>query len=202
MTAQLSPQAALLLVDIQQGFDEHEYWGPRNNPDAEDCAASLLMAWRHAGRPVAYAQHHSQNPASPLHPSKIGVAINTKVAPLDHEPVMQKSVNSAFIGTQLESWLREHDVDQIVIAGLTTNQCVETTTRMANNLGLDPVLVEDACAANDLTGPDGKVWPAAMIHAMSVANLHAEFATIMRTTDLIPLLEVEEAVSTPRSGHP
>lgn len=189
MERDISPRAALLLVDIQQGFDDHAYWGPRNNPDAEHQAARILAAWRLSGRPVVYAQHHSVNPDSPLHPSKPGVAINSMVAPLGSEPIFQKSVNSAFIGTELETWLHDHDVDQLFIAGLTTNQCVETTTRMAGNLGFDPILVEDACACNDLTGPDGTMWPAATIHAMSVANLHAEFATVTTTRDLLSRLE-------------
>lgn len=187
----LSSHAALLLIDIQQGFDDHAYWGPRNNPDAEHRAADILAAWREAGRPVVYAQHLSVNPASPLYPSKPGVAINRLIAPLATEPVFQKSVNSAFIGTDLESWLHDHQIEQLLIAGLTTNQCVETTTRMAGNLGFDAILLEDACACNDLTGPDGTVWPAATIHAMSIANIHAEFGTVMTTEDVMSMLATD-----------
>jgi nicotinamidase-related amidase len=192
MSEQLSPQATLILIDIQQGFDD-PYWGPRNNPDAERRAADLLAAWRRSGRPVVHIQHLSVNPASPLHPSRPGVAL--QMTPIDGEPVMQKSVNSAFIGTDLEGWLRERDIDQVVLAGLTTNHCVETSTRMAGNLGFNPILVEDACASFDLTGPDGQTWPAATIHAVTLANLHVEFATVMTTDELIPMLDISERVS-------
>lgn len=192
MNDYLSLHATLILIDIQQGFDD-PYWGPRNNPDAERRAANLLAAWRQSGRPVVHVQHLSRNPASPLHPSRPGVELQMR--PVGDEPVMQKSVNSAFIGTELEPWLREREIDQVVVAGLTTNHCVETTTRMAGNLGFNPILVEDACATFDRTGPDGQTWPAATIHAVTLANLHDEFATIMTTDDLIPMLSVHEDVS-------
>lgn len=175
---------ALILIDIQEGMDD-PYWGKRNNPNAESNAARLLETWRTTDRPLVHIQTLSTREYSPLHPSKSGVAIKSEVAPLGHEVVMQKSVNSAFIGTDLEQWLRERGITQVVIAGLTTNHCVDTTTRMAGNLGFNPVLVEDAAATFDLTGPDGSHWDAATVHAMTIANLHGEFAAIMTTDEVI-----------------
>ncbi len=179
---------ALVLIDIQQGFAD-PVWGPRNNLDAEHNASRLLTAWRERGMPLVHIQHRSVMPASPLRPGQSGVEFNPLVTPLDGEPVMTKSVNSAFIGTDLETFLRERDTSAIVIAGLTTNHCVETTTRMAGNLGFNPILVEDACATFDRTGPDGTVWPAATIHAVTLANLHEEFAAIATTTEVLAGLE-------------
>lgn len=184
MTYGLSLDTALILVDIQQGMDD-PYWGQRNNPNAESNAARLLETWRATNRPLVHIQNLSTHEYSPLHPSKAGIAIKPEVAPLDGEVVMQKSVNSAFIGTDLEQWLRDRGVTQVVIAGLTTNHCVDTTTRMAGNLGFNPILVEDAAATFDLTGPDGSHWDAAIVHAITIANLHSEFATVMSTDDLI-----------------
>ncbi len=181
----LPERAALLLIDIQQGFDDHAYWGPRNNPDAERNAARLLAFWREAGLPVVHIQHQSVEPDSPLRPDRPGVAIQEIVQPLPDEPVFPKSVNSAFIGTGLEEHLRQHDIDAVVICGLTTNHCVDTTTRMAGNLGFQTRLVEDACATFDRVGPDGHVWPAETIHAVSLANLQGEFATIVTTDDVL-----------------
>lgn len=178
-------RAALLLVDIQQGFDDHTYWGPRNNPDAEHNAARLLATWRANGMPIVHLQHQSVEPNSPLRPDRPGVAIQDVVAPLSEEPVLPKSVNSGFIGTGLEDHLRQNDIDTVVICGLTTNHCVETTTRMAGNLGFDTWLVSDACATFDRIGPDGQVWPAETIHAVSLASLHGEFATVITTDELL-----------------
>ena len=176
---------ALVLIDIQQAFLDDAYWGPRNNPDAERNAARLLEAWRAAGLPVFHIQHQSVEPGSPLRPDRPGVAFQEVVAPLPGEPVLPKSVNSGFIGTELENRLRADGINDVVICGLTTNHCVETTTRMAGNLGFETWLVGDACATHDRTGPDGRVWPAETIHAVSLASLHGEFATVVSTDDVL-----------------
>jgi nicotinamidase-related amidase len=187
MAESLNPNTALILIDIQEGFDDPR-WGPRNNPDAEANAARLLNAWRGSGRPLVHIQHHSTEPDSTLRPGQPGVEFKRELAPGPGEPVMTKSVNSAFIGTGLEGFLRERDIDQVVITGLTTNHCVETTTRMAGNLGFNPILVSDATATFDRTGPDGITWPAATIHAVSLANLHGEFAEIATTDEMLARL--------------
>lgn len=187
MTEALDHNVALILVDIQQGFDDPS-WGPRNNPDAEANAARLLTAWRQTGRPVVHIQHRSILPESVLRPDQPGVVFKETVAPRDGEPILAKTVNSAFIGTGLEGYLHDCGIDQVVVVGLTTNHCVETTTRMAGNLGFNPILVSDATATFDRVGPDGTTWPAATMHAVTLANLNGEFAVIATTTDLLARL--------------
>ncbi len=175
---------ALILVDIQQGLDD-PWYGVRNNPDAEQHASRLLQHWRGQQWPIVHIQHLSTNPESPLFPGKPGVPHKPEVAPAANEPVMTKNVNSGFIGTDLEHWLRENGIEQVVIAGLTSNHCVETTTRMAGNLGFEAVLAHDACAAHDLTGPDGTHYSADMVHAVSLANIASEFAEVLSSDDVI-----------------
>lgn len=180
---------ALILIDIQQGFDDLKYWGPRNNPGAEANAAKLLQAWRASGRPVFHVQHRSTTPVSPLRPGQPGCDFKPEVKPLPGEPVIGKSVNSAFIGTDLEAQLRKQRIDTVVIAGLTTAHCVSTTTRMAGNLGFRAFLVADACATNARTGHDGRSHDAESVHAMELAALHGEFAEVMDTGALLAVLE-------------
>jgi nicotinamidase-related amidase len=176
--------AALVLIDVQKGFDE-PYWGARNNPDAEKKIAGLLNAWRKTRRPVFHVQHLSTLAKSPLHPSKPGSEIKEEVRPAANEPVFQKSVNSAFIGTQLEETLRKQNIKTLVITGLTTPHCVSTSARMAGNLGFEVYLVGDAIAAFDVTGPDGTRYPAEEVHRMSLATLHDEFGTVVNSKDVL-----------------
>jgi nicotinamidase-related amidase len=182
-----TPQIALLLIDIQQGLDDPK-WGERNNPNAEQQIAAMLAAWRRAKWPVIHVQHMSQRPTSPLRPNLPGNAFKPEATPLEGEPVFQKTVNSAFIGTPLEDHLRREGIRSLVIVGLTTDHCVSTTVRMAGNLGFDVVVVEDATATFERTGPDGVRYSADEMHRIALASLHDEFARVQSARDVLASL--------------
>lgn len=177
---------ALIVIDVQRAFDEWEAAGQRrNNPDAIHRIADLLAAFRKAGMPIFHIRHEGTRPGSSFLPGGSGFMVNPKAREAAGEPVLVKRVNSAFIGTDLESRLRKSGIQQLVICGATTNHCVETTTRMAGNLGFDVSLVRDAAWTFDRTGPDGDRHSAEDIHAMTLANLHNEFARIVRTAEVV-----------------
>lgn len=178
------PKTALLVIDVQQGFDE-PYWGIRNNPDAEANIARLLTQWRAAERPVFHIKHNSRSPRSPLHPSNPGNAFKNFATPHPGEPSFGKDVNSAFIGTDLEARLRDADVNDVVIVGLTTPHCISTSARMASNLGFTTRVVADATAAHAGRGPDGAAIDAETMHYHALAALNGEFATIVATAELL-----------------
>ena len=180
----LTPDAALLIVDAQRGFDE-PLWGRRNNRQMEARISQLLLAWRASRRPVFHAKHMSTNPASPLRPGQPGNHFKKGLSPNPGECVIEKRVNSCFIGTTLEADLRRRGLGTLVIAGLTTNHCVETSARMAGNLGFTTYVVADATATFDRTGYDGTHFPAETVHAVSLASLHGEFATVVTTAQLL-----------------
>jgi len=184
----LSQNTALIIIDVQKGFDEPA-WGSRNNPQAEENILKLLQAWRRSERSIFHIQHMSTSLTSPLNPSRPGNAIKDAFLPLTGEPLIQKHVNSAFIGTDLEQRLREIGCKSLVIVGLTTPHCVSTTTRMAGNLGFETYLVADATTAFELTNHNGKTYSAEEIHAVTLATLNGEFATVMETDLLLKLLE-------------
>lgn len=185
--------STLLIIDVQRGLDSPD-WGQRNNPEAETNITRLLTAWRRAGWPIVHIQHLSTSPDSPLHPDNPGCRLKPAVIPNEGEPLFQKRVNSAFIGTDLEAHLRDQGNDVLVIVGLTTNHCVSTTVRMAGNLGFKTFVVEDATAAFAQTGHDGRQYTADEIHAVSLANLHEEFATVASTEQVLPALRPSESV--------
>lgn len=183
----INQNTALIIIDVQKGFDE-PVWGERNNPQAEDNIAMLLEAWRKYGRPIFHIQHMSLSPTSPLNPNHPGNAIKDALQPRAGEPLIQKTVNSAFIGTDLEQQLRASGCNSLVIVGLTTPHCVSTTTRMAGNFGFETYLVSDATAAFDLTGNNGQKYSAQEIHDVTLATLNGEFATVVETNALLQLI--------------
>lgn len=186
---------ALLLIDIQKGFEDIEYWGGhRNNPNAESNAAMLLNFWRKNGLPVFHIKHCSTNPESRLVEGKPGNDFLDIVRPNASEPIIKKNVNSAFIGTNLKEQLDQAGITKLVIAGLTTDHCVSTTTRMAGNFGYETFLVSDATATFDKTGVDGKKYSAELIHETALASLHNEFATVVKTEEVIAGIEARALV--------
>jgi nicotinamidase-related amidase len=168
----------LLIIDVQKAFDDPRMGANRNNPDAERKIARVLDAWRRDQRPVIHVKHDSREPQSPLRPGLPGNEIKDEARPLPGEPVLQKSVNSAFIGTDLEQRLRALGCERLVVAGLTTDHCVSTTVRMAANLGFRTVVLEDCTATYDRATHDGRTLSAAEMHAAALASLHGEFAEV------------------------
>lgn len=177
-------KVALLLIDFQKGFDD-PVWGTRNNPDAEEKMKLLLSEWRAKEFPVIHIQHCSLDDNSPLRAGSPGHNFKDEAKPLPGEKVFTKIVNSAFIGTELENFLRESGIESLVIAGLTTDHCVSTSTRMAGNLGFDVTLVSDATATFNRKGEDGRDYAAEQIHDIHLASLNGEFCTVLASHEVL-----------------
>ena len=182
--SQDTSSTALIVVDVQRAFDEWEAAGKRrNNPDAVARIVDLLAAFRQRRAPIFHIRHQGTRPTSSFRPEGTGYPVKDEARERDGEPVIVKRVNSAFIGTDLESRLRAAGIRTLVICGATTNHCVETTTRMAGNLGFDACLVRDATWTFDRIGPDGDAHAAEAIHAMTLSNLNGEFARIVTASE-------------------
>lgn len=182
MTADLS-NIVLLPIDVQKGFDDPS-WPPRWNAAMAANGRALLAHWRSAGAPIIHVRHDSVQPGSSLAPGHWGNDFREGFAPLDGEPVVSKSVNSAFIGTDLDLRLRRLGATRIVAFGISTDMCVSTTIRTGANMGWKFVLVPDACDCFDLPDGAGGTIPARAIQAAHVATLAAEFCEVATTAEL------------------
>jgi nicotinamidase-related amidase len=178
-------RAALLVVDVQQGLDDTAYYGARNNPACEENIGALLETWRRAGRPIVFVRHDSTEDGSPLRAGAPGNAFKDVVAG-EPDLLVSKSVHSAFLGEpDLHAWLQEAGIDEVVICGIATHQCCETTARMANNLGYATVFALDATHAFETTAVDGGTIAADDVMRHTGAALNGEFATVVPTADLL-----------------
>ena len=166
---------------MQKGFND-PIWGKRSNSQLESNVALLLQHWRENGRPIFHVQHLSRNPQSPLHETNPGVEIMECARPLNGEPIIQKRVNSCFIGTDLEQTLRKLKIQDLVFVGIASDHCVSTSTRMAANLGFNCRVVSDGTTSFDRKDHNGKIYSGDLVHAVSLASLHGEFAEV---TDMV-----------------
>ncbi len=173
------PLPTLLLIDVQRAFDESS-WPERNNPDAEARIADLLSAWREAGAPLVHVRHESSDPTGRFRRGTPGFDFKPEAAPLPGEPILDKRVNGAFVGTDLEERLRAAGAETVVVAGLTTDHCCSTTARLAGNLGFETWFVSDATATHARAGFDAET-----IHGTALASLDGEFAEVLDTAEAI-----------------
>ncbi|MFF9625284.1 cysteine hydrolase family protein [Streptomyces griseosporeus] len=189
---EIAENAALVVVDVQKGFEEAGFWGPRNNPGADDNIAALIDVWQATGRPVVFVRHDSVKAASPLRTGYVGNELKEYVEQrrgkgAGPELFLTKTVNSAFLGTpDLGAWLTEAGIGQLVLVGIQTNMCVETTARMGGNLGYDVVVPLDATHTFDLAGPFGWRRTAQELAEATAVSLHGGgFARVVTTEDVV-----------------
>lgn len=171
---------ALVVIDVQRGFDDPRF-GRRNNPAAEANIGRLVAAWSDAGRPIVRVRHASVEPGSPLRPDAPGYAFKPVAADLVPALDVVKSVHSAFLGTpDLRGWLGATGLDGVVVCGVQTNRCCETTARWAGDLGYRVFFAADATFTFDEGGAT-----ADEIAAGTVRNLDGHFARVVSTAELV-----------------
>lgn len=169
---------ALLIIDMQVGMA----WpsaAVRNNLNAERTIASLLENWREGTKTIVHVRHISRTLGSPFWPGQAGAEFQSELAPLSSEHVVEKNVPDAFINTGLERWLHARAIKSVVIVGVSTNNSVEATARTAGNLGFRTFVVSDATFTFDKKDFNGIHRSAEDVHAMALANLDGEYATVI-----------------------
>lgn len=179
-------RAVLLPIDLQQGFDAPG-WPKRWNGEADVNGLALIHEWRSAGRPIIHVRHDSVQPGSTLAPGMPGNDFRPGFGPEGDEPLITKSVNSAFIGTDLDLRLKRLGAKHVIVFGISTDMCVSTTIRTGANMGWDMVLVPDASDCFDLPDGLGGIIPAEQVHRVHVATLAFEFCRTLSTAELTGL---------------
>lgn len=173
----------LLIIDIQRDYFPGGAYPLVGPEDAALEARKVLQAYRAAGAPVIHVQHVWDAPdAAFMRPGTDGVEIHPAVAPLDQEPVIIKASPNSFVETDLESQLRDRGIDTVVVAGMMTSMCVDSTVRAGSELGFTMSVIHDACAAPDLTFGATTI-PGTTVHAAFLAALGDGFAAVVSSEE-------------------
>jgi nicotinamidase-related amidase len=186
----MNKTAVLMIIDMQQGMSWPQA-GERNNPNAEHEIAELIAHWRANHAPIVHVRHISTEPESLFWPDQDGVLFQDAFQPLEDEKVIEKSVPDAFIYSDLEKWLLKLNTQALVVVGVSTNNSVESTVRSAGNLGFTTYVVGSACFAFEKEDFFGQSRSADEVHAMSLANLHGEYAMVITQDEAFALLPKE-----------
>ncbi|WEG10095.1 cysteine hydrolase family protein [Microbacterium horticulturae] len=189
----LPETTALVVIDMQQGFTDPSWGVPVDLDGCRTRVRALVDAFESARRPVVVVRHDSDKPSSPLRRDAAGNAFFDEIAAVDPAVLITKTVNSAFLGTpDLDGWLRERGIDTIVVCGIQTNMCVETTARMGGNLGYRVVVPLDATTTFPLTGAGESADAETLIRITAVNLAGGGFAQVAATADVVAASMREE----------
>jgi nicotinamidase-related amidase len=179
---------ALIIVDIQNDY----FKGGKSPLSGAEAAAAqaqkALALFREKGLPVFYIRHISlEKGASFFLPGSKGAKLYDQLSPLPNEAVIEKHAPDSFFETGLKNRLDALDIKRLVICGMMSHMCIDTTVRSAYAKGYDVLLLHDACATKDLVW-NGAVIPAKAVHASFMAALNGSFAQAIATDELDGIL--------------
>lgn len=179
---------ALLLVDIQNDYFPGGAMELVGSLEAAARARELLSVFRQKSLTVIHIQHVSMRQGATFFlPNTTGVEIHQSVAPIEGEAVFQKNYPNSFRETPLLDYLHRHQISQLVIAGMMTHMCIDTTTRAAADLGFRCVLAHDACATRSLSF-GGVIVPAAHVQTAFLAALNGLFAKVLSVAEVCEII--------------
>lgn len=184
-------RSALLVIDIQDSFKATPRWERRSSPRFEENVDRMIRAWREAGLPVIYFLHTDPDPG--FETTSPFFKLMDFLSPAPGEPVLLKNTRNAFTSTNLQEVLKEKGVERLVITGISTEQCCETTTRLAADLGYDVDFVTEATMTFPISDPEtGEELSTGEILRRTEYVLRKRFARIATVDDLVA--ELQEAV--------
>ena len=176
---------ALVIIDIQNDYFPAGKMELAGATTAGEQAGRLLARFRELGKPIFHIQHLSLRPgASFFLPDTPGVEIHPSVAPQANEPIIQKNFPNAFRDTSLHAQLTQCGAKHLLVVGMMTQMCIDTSVRAGRDLGYEITLAHDACATRAQKFGDTEV-PAAQVQAAFMAALNGSFATVRDTGEIL-----------------
>jgi nicotinamidase-related amidase len=184
---------ALLLIDVQQSFVHRPYWSEKDLPAFLSATNKLLAGCMTQSVPIVRVFHTdpSDRPDQPFSRASGAVRPLDGLAPFDAAFTVDKHRHSALVGNGLPVWLHQHGVRRLIVAGIRTEQCCETTARHASDEGWEVDYVTDATLTFDMQTPSGSTLNAAAIRERTETVLAGRFATIV---------SVDQALQRARAG--
>lgn len=154
MTPTGTVPTALVVIDVQESFRQRESWQAASDPDVAEKVAALVDHARERGHLVVWVLHSEPGTGTVFDPGNGHVRLMDGLDPQDGEPLLTKTAHNAFTTTNLQQILTERGIRALVTCGIRTEQCVETTTRLASDLGYDVTFVTDATATEPIEHRD------------------------------------------------
>lgn len=175
----------LILVDVQESFRHRDYWDEQRAVSFLAQTNALIAHCNGQSVPIVRVYHCETAADSPFNEASGYVRPLQGLMDFEAALVVKKQKHSALVGTPLLAWLRERDITNVMIAGIRTEQCCETTTRHLSDEGFSVTFVTDATLTFDMTSPDGLPVSADDIHRRTETVLSKRFARIAHVPDLV-----------------
>ena len=169
------PTTALLVIDAQESFRHRDYWSPEDLAAFVDRLQALIDGARAAGIPVVQVLHIEDEGVFSLASGHVRTLEPLRIAP---DIVIHKQRHSALVGSGLPVWLAERGIRRVIVSGIRTEQCCETTTRHASDSGFEVDFVSEATLTFAMTDAAGRRWQPAEIKARTELVLAGRFARI------------------------
>ncbi len=181
-------KTGLVIVDIQNDYFPGGRMELEGSIEASRSARVLLLAFREKGLPVFHVQHVASKPGATFFlPNTPGAEIHENVTPVAGETILRKNFPNSFRGTELLERLKQDEVTRLVIAGMMTHMCIDTTVRAAFDLGFTCELAHDACATKALSF-GLEIVPARQVHISFLSALQGVFANVLSAREITATL--------------
>jgi nicotinamidase-related amidase len=152
-------KSALIVIDVQESFRQRPTWQAVSNPHIAERVNQLVEAARAQGDLIVWVLHSEPGSGTVFDPASGHVHLVEELVPRDGEPIITKTSINAFTTTNLQQVLTTLGIRDLVICGIQTEQCCETTSRVAADLGFDVTFVTEATATFPIAhrdAPEGR----------------------------------------------